>query len=263
MTEPVLEVYPTQTRAHHQSPGFLTALQSLLYVLIVSIGLITFTVQPIRIPSGSMEPTLLVGDFLLLDKQSVAHDPFFMPPSNIRHGDIIVFHDPVDDPSVHLVKRVIGLPGDRIHLRDDVVYLNGNPLTEPYAIHRGNFRDPFRDDFPNLQQMDSGVNPAWWIHLRTLARSGDVTVPPDSYFVLGDNRNNSEDSRYWGFVPRKAIVGKPILVYFSLRQSDGEDDDGNQLPPPRVPTLGRPPRWDRVTPDHSFARWDRTFHVIH
>ena len=81
--------------------------------------------------------------------------------------------------------------------------------------------------------MDSGVNPAWWIRLRTLARSGEITVPPDSYFVLGDNRNNSEDSRYWGFVPRKAIVGKPILVYFSLRQPDG-DEDGNQPTLPRV-----------------------------
>ncbi len=268
MTDPVLEVGPFQDHAQsprhlHPHVGFLPALQSILYVLILSLGVITFTVQPIRIPSGSMEPTLLIGDFLLLDKQAVTQDPFFMPQSHIARGDVIVFHDPVDDPSVHLVKRVIALPGDRIHLRDGIVYLNGAPLQEPYAIHRPAPRDPYRDDFPNLQQIDSGVNPAWWLHLRTLARTGDVTVPPESYFVMGDNRNNSEDSRYWGFVPRKAIVGKPILVYFSLRQSDEDEPQGNQPRPPRVPTTGRPPRWDRVRPNQSFARWNRTFHVIH
>ena len=260
MTDPVLE--PATTHATHH-PGLLPALQSLLYVLIVSLGLITFTVQPIRIPSGSMEPTLLIGDFLLLDKQATANDPPILPPTAIRHGDIIVFHDPVDDPSIHLVKRVIGLPGDRIHLRDGLVYLNGQLLPEPYAIRRPSPPDPYRDDFPNLQHLDDSVNPAWWLHLRTLARSGDITVPPDSYFVLGDNRNNSEDSRYWGFVPRRAIVGKPILVYFSLRQSD-PDDEGNQLTPTHVPTNGRPPRWDRVpAAQSSFARWSRTFRVIH
>jgi signal peptidase I len=105
--------------------------------------------------------------------------------------------------------------------------------------------------------MDAGVNAAWWMHLRVLARTGEVTVPPESYFVMGDNRNNSEDSRYWGFVPRKAIVGKPILVYFSVREPDGNDPM-----PPRVGNSGRPPRWDRVLPEQSFARWGRTFHVV-
>ena len=129
-------------------------LQSLIYVLIISLGIITFTAQPIRIPSGSMEPTLLIGDFLILDKQDVAPDPFFMPPSGIARGDMIVFHDPVDDPSVHLVKRVIGIPGDRIHLRDGVVYRNGQPLVEPYAVYHASPPNSFRDDFPNLQRMD-------------------------------------------------------------------------------------------------------------
>lgn len=263
MSSPALEpasVAPAAVVHHHHGP--LHTLQSLLYVLIVSLGLITFTVQPIRIPSGSMEPTLLVGDFLLLDKQAIAHDPAILPPGSIQHGDIIVFHDPVDDPSVHLIKRVIGLPGDRLHLRDGVVYRNGQPLNEPYAIHRPSPPDPFRDDFPNLTHMDSGVNSAWWIHLRTLARDGEITVPAESYFVMGDNRNNSEDSRYWGFVPRKAIVGKPVLVYFSLRQ--GEDDDlGNQLPVPPVSSSSFPPRWDRVPVSRSsFARWNRIFQIV-
>jgi signal peptidase I len=263
MSEPVIEIAPPARAftAPHPSVGVLPALQSLLYVLIVSLGLITFTVQPIRIPSGSMQPTLLVGDFLLLDRQAVTQDPFFMPRSTIGRGDVIVFHDPVDDPSVHLVKRVIGVPGDRIHLRDGVVYRNGEALVEPYAVHRRAPGVGFRDDFPDLSQMDYGVNAAWWVHLRTLARTGEVTVPPESYFVMGDNRNDSEDSRYWGFVPRKAIVGKPVMVYFSLRQGD-DDDDGNRTAAPRVSASGWPPRWDRVPAGKSFARWDRMFRVI-
>ena len=244
----------------HPHIGFLPVLQSLIYVLIISLGIITFTAQPIRIPSGSMEPTLLIGDFLILDKQAVTPDPFFMPPAGIGRGDIIVFHDPVDDPSVHLVKRVIGIPGDRIHLRDGVVYRNGQPLVEPYAVYHAGPQNSFRDDFPNLQRMDYGVNAAWWMRLRTLGRTGEITVPPDNFFVLGDNRNNSEDSRYLGFIPRKAVVGKPIVVYFSLRQP--EDADGNLMPASPVSASGRPPRWDRVTPSHSFARWDRAFHVV-
>lgn len=264
-TEAVLEVLPAPSPSvplpPHPHVGVLPLLQSLLYVLIVSLGVITFTAQPIRIPSGSMEPTLLIGDFLILDKQDVAPDPFFLPPTGIARGDIIVFHDPVDDPSVHLVKRVIGIPGDRIHLRDGVVYRNGQALFEPYAIYHPSPPNSFRDDFPNLQRMDGGVNAAWWLRLRTLSRTGEITVPPESFFVLGDNRNNSEDSRYLGFVPRKAVVGKPILVYFSLRQQ--EDEDGNLTPSPRVSESGWPPRWDRVPPSQSFARWERSFHVVH
>ena len=243
----------------HPTVGVLPAVQSLLYVLVVSLFLMAFTVQPIRIPSESMEPTLLVGDFLLLDKQAAGRGGGVMPPAGIERGDVVVFHDPVDDSSVHLVKRVIGLPGDRIHLRDGVVYRNGTALKESYAVYRRSGRDVFRDDFPSLLTMDPGVNPNWWIRLRTLARDGDVTVPADSYFVMGDNRNNSEDSRYWGFVPGQAIVGKPVLVYFSWKQR-GEDEMPaempNQTPGKSVQTgssfAGRP----------DFARWDRTFRVI-
>ena len=244
----------------HPAVGVLPAVQSLLYVLVVSLFLMTFTVQPIRIPSESMEPTLLVGDFLLLDKQAAGGGGGVMPPAGIGRGDVVVFHDPVDDPSIHLVKRVIGLPGDRIHLRDGVVYRNGAALKEDYAVYRRSGRDVFRDDFPSLRTMDPGVNPNWWIQLRTLARDGEVTVPADSYFVMGDNRNNSEDSRYWGFVPRQAIVGKPVMIYFSWKQP-GDDElpagVANQTMVKSVQTGsmsgGRP----------DFARWDRTFRVIH
>ncbi len=243
-------------RPHHHHPvGVLPAVQSLLYVLVFALFLITFTVQPIRIPSSSMEPTLLVGDFLLLDKQSVTPaSPPFLPPTAIRRGDVIVFHDPVEDPSVHLVKRVIALPGDRLHLRNGVVFLNGQRLPEPYAIHRPAPADTFRDNFPSLEARDADVDPDWWIRLRTLVHAGDVTVPPRSYFVMGDNRNDSEDSRYWGFVPRDAIVGKPLLIYFSYR-------DPTDSPTPH--TQSRPFPESLLDTLHTITRPNRTFRIIH
>jgi signal peptidase I len=255
MADQVYEPEPaprTMRRANPEPPGLLPALQSLLFVLIVALFVMTFTVQPIRIPSPSMEPTLLIGDFLLMDKQTVAGGGVF-PPVEIARGDIIVFHNPVDDPSMHLIKRVIGIPGDRIHLRDGVVYRNGQPLHESYAIYRPSPPDPYRDDFPDLQTMQPRVNVNWWIRLRTLVHDGDITVPPGDYFVMGDNRNDSEDSRYWGFVPRTAIVGKPLLIYFSWRQPGADDD---------IPT---DPIHTEATGAHAttgFARWERTFRMV-
>jgi signal peptidase I len=240
----VIAVTVDQANPAHPA-GILPAVQSLLYVLVVALFVITFTAQPIRIPSASMEPTLLVGDFLLMNKQ-VGPAGRLLPPATIQRGDVIVFHDPVDDPSIHLVKRVIGIPGDRLHLRDGVVVRNGQPLHEPYAVYRPAAADRYRDDFPDLQTMQPRVNPNWWIALRNLVRDGDVTVPPNAYFVLGDNRNDSEDSRYWGFVPREAIVGKPLLIYFSWRQP-GVDGEANG---------------DAAKGLNSFARWDRTFRVV-
>jgi signal peptidase I len=232
--------------AHHHHPpvGILPAIQSLLYLIIIALFLFTFTVQPIRIPSSSMEPTLLVGDFLLLDRQAVSSDHnFFLPPTGVERGDVVVFHDPVEDPNIHLVKRVIGLPGDRIHLHGNRVFVNGQPLKEPYAVYKPSLADGYRDDFPNLSTMDARVEPAWWIRLRNLVHEGEITVPQGDYFVLGDNRNESADSRYWGFVPRSYIVGEPIVVYLSVR----EDADKNTNPSSHKP----------------FARWERTFHIVH
>ena len=232
---------PRPDHHHHHPVGLLPAIQSLLYVIVVALFLTTFTVQPIRIPSESMEPTLLVGDFLLLDRQAVSSDNLrLMPPTGVGRGDIVVFHDPVDDPSVHLVKRVIGLPGDRIFLRGNRVFVNGRPLNEPYAIYRASLPDSYRDDFPDLSTLDAGVDPAWWIRLRGLVSKGEITVPAGDYFVLGDNRNESDDSRYWGFVPANFIVGQPVVVYFSFRQTQG------------LPSRG----------GNSLARWNRTFHVV-
>jgi len=210
----------TATRRHHPQPppeGLLHAFQSLGYIIIVAVFIITFIAQPFRIPSASMEPTLLVGDFLLVTKQNFpAHllpSPI-LPAATLHRGDVIVFHYPID-PSMHLVKRIIGLPGDHLHLRHNRVYLNGNPLTEPYAVYSSAPPDSFRDDFPSLLRANPDVNPNWWAQLRRTEVHGEIIVPANSYFVMGDNRNDSEDSRYWGYVPRSAILARPLLVYFS------------------------------------------------
>jgi signal peptidase I len=255
---PRQSITPPATPAHRH--GFLQAFQSLVNILIVALFIITFTVQPFRIPSASMEPTLLVGDFLLVNKQvgPEASPHIFPPTSMIRRGDLIVFHYPVD-ASLHLVKRVIGLPGDRLWLRDGHVFINGTALSEPYAVYRPAPPDSYRDDFPRLISADPGVDSRWWIQMHSLISQGELTVPPDSYFVLGDNRNDSEDSRYWGFVPRSAIVGKPFLVYFSLNDTGPTPGQTAAAAKPGNKTT------QQTGPAASiidFARWDRAMHVV-
>lgn len=237
------------TVAHH-NPGILPALQSLLYILIVALFIMTFAVQPFRIPSESMEPTLLAGDFLLVDKQAEggAAGPL-LPANTIQRRDVVVFHFPLD-PATHLVKRVIGMPGDRLHLRDGRVYIDGKLLDEPYAVYRLAGPDDYRDNFPRTQTVNPAIDSGWWIRLRQLVKKGDLTIPPGQYFVMGDNRNDSDDSRYWGLVPREAIVGRPLLVYFSLREADPE------AAPPVLNAPAEPHGW------LDFARWNRTLRVI-
>ena len=234
--------------------GSLPALQSLLYLIAVAIFIITFIAQPFRIPSESMEPTLLVGDFLLVNKQATAPPSRFhlLPPTPITRGEVIVFHYPID-ASLHLVKRVIGLPGDHIRLRRGHVFVNGAPLAEPYAVYRSHQLDPYRDNFPRLQTADPDVDSRWWIRMHSLINDGNLVVPPNSYFVLGDNRDNSDDSRYWGLVPRGAIVGQPLVIYFSLRDRADSTD---------LLDLHQPHHRSVANTLVDLARWDRTFHLI-
>ena len=187
---------PRRPRAH----GALPSLQSLLNVLVVALFILTFTVQPFRIPSASMEPTLLVGDFLLVEKQVGAETwpSIYAPLGEVRRGDIIVFHYPVNS-AMHLIKRVVGLPGDRVRLHDGRVYINGRAFDEPYAMYLPAPEDSYRDEFPRMDRAEPGVDAHWWVERRSRVANGELTVPSGSYFVLGDNRNNSEDSRYWGF----------------------------------------------------------------
>jgi signal peptidase I len=196
----------------------LTAIQSFLLVVVVATFVITFILQPFRIPSESMDPTVRVGDFLLMNKQAFApHGPLdaLLPRTPVRRGEVAVFHYPLH-PEVDFVKRVVGLPGDRLHLRDGKLFVNGKAVDEPYAFYGAAIPDSFRDDFPTLHSMDSNVDPAWWMTMRRDVRDGDLWIPPGKYFAMGDNRNDSEDSRYWGFVGEKAMVGRPMVVYFSV-----------------------------------------------
>lgn len=241
------------------SGGLLVAVQSLLLIIVAAVFVITFCFQPFRIPSSSMEPTLLVGDFLLVNKQAISgaeRNPV-LPGGEIRRGDVVVFHDPVD-ATLHLVKRVAGLPGDRIRLRAGHVFINGRAVQEPYAVYKPSEPDSFRDDFPRLQSADPDIDSRWWIRMRTLMDHGDLIIPAGDYFVLGDNRNDSEDSRYWGFVPRAAIVGKPFLIYFSLGPHMSDADGTMQQ---TAEGQARRPVYllDTVI---TFARWSRTMRVV-
>ena len=210
----------------------MSALKSLVEIFVCALFLVTFVVQPSRIPSASMEPTLHVGDFLLVDMQSYQSPGILrglLPRTRVERGDLVVFHYPVDG-SLDLVKRVVGLPGDRLRMRGGHVLVNGKPLQEPYAIYSKELPSEYRDNFPSLLEADPNADLRWWIELRRLVQGGDITVPAGEYFVLGDNRNDSEDSRYWGFVQRSAIIGRPLLVYFTLPLA--EDMNG-------LPVMGR------------------------
>jgi signal peptidase I len=247
---------------HHRQEGVLPAIQSLLSIMVTAIFIITFVIQPFRIPSGSMEPTLLVGDFLLVNKQisTPGASGWIFPTPRIHRGEVIVFHYPVN-PTMHLVKRVVGLPGDRIKLHDGRVYVDDQPLTEPYAVYRPSAPDGYRDNFPRLQSTEPDVDSRWWIRMHTLIHDGELTIPPGNYFVLGDNRNDSEDSRYWGFVPRDAIVGEPLLIYFSLQQPEASDDEIAAAHPSNAIVLHRR-RSSALDAVADFARWGRTLQIV-
>jgi signal peptidase I len=201
-------------------------LQFTLLALTIALFIITFVVQAFRIPSGSMENTLLVGDYLLVDKTRFGpggHWQPILPYRAIRRGDIIVFRYPAD-PAQHFVKRVIGLPGDQIRLWHGHAYISGRALSEPYAVFKERFPDDFRDNFPGGNWVNENISVEWAARLRSLVQDGQLIVPRGQYFVLGDNRDQSLDSRYWGFVPRENIIGRPVVIYFSMIQA-GEDDD--------------------------------------
>jgi signal peptidase I len=198
-------------------------LTSLARLTVLALFVITFLLQPSQIPSSSMEPTMLVGDFVLVNKQVFApagHWRWLLPYREPRRDDIVVFHYPVD-PSELLVKRVIAVPGDRVHLHRGAVVLNGSPMTEPFTRYDAVEPSLFRDEFPTLERADPAVEAPWWIELRRRMRRGELPVPSGRYFAMGDNRNNSQDSRFWGFVPRGSIVGEPLLVYLSVDRTAG------------------------------------------
>ncbi len=240
----------TQPPAKAKGHGVLALLQSLLETVVVAVFIITFLVQAFQIPSPSMERTLLIGDYLLVDKLHFSESGVWsgvLPYAKISRGDIIVFRYPIH-PEQHFVKRVIGLPGDRIHLVNKQVYVNGKPLQEGYAIHGSPDREAFRDEFPQPDLLTPGLDVHWWLQMRTLVHGGELQVPADRYFVMGDNRDLSSDSRYWGFVPRQNVIGRPLVIYLSLRSGE----EWRALPDDRLAKFGllgqlmHLPRWGRT-----------------
>ena len=186
--------------------------ESICVAVILAFFVRTFVVQAFKIPSGSMEPNLLIGDHLLVNKFVFAPaltslERTLLPIAPIRRGDIIVFKYP-EDPTRDFIKRVIGLPGDTIEMRNKKVYVNGVPLSEPYAHF--------------IYPPDEGGSGAPDIETADLLREfAPMTVPADNYFMMGDNRDNSQDSRYWGFMPRDYVKGKALFVYFSFGEGGG------------------------------------------
>ena len=234
------------------------SIQSIAGTVVIAVYIVTFLVQAFTIPSESMEQTLLIGDYLLVDKFCYGEGDGLspvLPYRKVQSGDIVVFHYPVH-PDQHFVKRVVGVPGDRVRLIDKRVFVNGVPLSEPYVQYVSGVRDPYRDDFPRTDMPEAGVTARWWREMPKLVEDKQLIVPQGNYFVLGDNRDDSEDSRYWGFVPRENIIGRPLLIYWSARNLD------NDLP--GSPTVGDRLYHLAYALTHLFqiTRWERTFHRV-
>ena len=191
-------------------------------VLVSGLFIITFVVQSFVIPSASMENTLLIGDHLFVDRLAPAARASYtgpvVPYRQVHHGDIVVFIHPDEKyEGMYVVKRIMGVPGDRIHLRNGVVYRNGERLNEPYVIHSRGDYDEYRDEFPAHPAGGvSNVSKFWPLKLRESIQGDDLVVPPGNYFAMGDNREESLDSRYWGFIPQENIIGRPLFIYWSF-----------------------------------------------
>lgn len=244
---------------HHEPQG----LKFYLSVLVIVLYMTTFVMQAIRIPSESMETTLMVGDFLLADKIHYSAEGWFgshlLPYREIRRGDIVVFHYP-PDPKQYFVKRVIGLPGDHIKLLDKTVLINGERLREDYARHVLQDYNPYRDSFPDITflvppYLTTDVDRRWRKQMFQYLDHGELVVPAGNYFVMGDNRDRSLDSRYWGFVPRGNITGRPLVIYLSVNE---EDHTEQAAPNDKLIHPGQ-----MLAHILQLARWDRMFRPVH
>lgn len=228
-------------------------------ILLLLFGTTTLA-QAFVIPTGSMEDTLRIGDHLLVDKLAFAPSRpmsrHLLPYQEPKHGDIIVFRYPGDIDQT-LIKRLIGVPGDRIRITDGIVYRNGQQLNEPYVYHKYAY-DAKLDNFPwpcCRPVKEELARHAQAEMLGLHVSGGDVIVPGNFYFGMGDNRDNSSDSRYWGFIPRDNIIGKPFLIYWSYRATT-EELTGE--------TAGSITTHAIDLAQHFFTRtrWDRTLRVV-
>jgi signal peptidase I len=247
----------TSSDTRRETP--LEALSSYCAVIVVGLFILTFIFQNFVIPSGSMEKTLLIGDHVLVDRANPTQPTRWSPfvrYRTIHRGDVIVFLKP-GYPDLFLVKRVVAIPGDRVRLHEGYVYLNGQRQDEPQAAHPdySNY-NPYRDEFPDVPTVQGqGVEPVWANELPSHIQNGDLVVPPGNYFAMGDNRTNSTDGRFWGFVPSENIVGRPLLVYWSFNEPEDDDEHPSMA--------GRMQQFKRVL-FHFFdqTRWTRTFHLV-
>jgi len=250
---PPIEGEPVESKAEPVSHERNTIAEWTITILLLLFGTTTL-VQAFVIPTGSMEDTLLIGDHLLVDKLAYAPpgplSKYMLPYTPVKRGDIIVFRYPVDIKQT-FVKRVIGVPGDRIRIEAKTVYLNGQALREPYKYHKSEYLMSYRDFFPsepNTPLPESGLN-----LLEKHVVNKEVVVPENTYFAMGDNRDSSLDSRYWGFVPRENIIGKPFIIYWSY------DAPTERLTGPSM-------TWDHALDlgknFFSKTRWVRTFRLV-
>jgi signal peptidase I len=231
-------------------------------VFVSGLFILTFILQQFEIPSSSMENTLLIGDHVFVDRLTPTgkhgFPGFVLPYREIHRNNIAVFVSP-EQPGLYLVKRIVGVPGDRIHLENGVLYLNGVRQQQPFVIH-GRY-EPARDDFPAYGPAPSGstspVVEEWPQVLRQNVQGRDLVVPKDSYFAMGDNRDVSFDSRYWGFVPRENILGSPLFIAWSLNQTEADFPTDASIPE-RIGAFFH-------TAFHFFGltRWDRVMRLVH
>jgi signal peptidase I len=226
-------------------------------VFVSGLFIITFVLQHFEIPSSSMERTLLIGDHVFVDRLTPTGKSSMplLPYRDLHRGDTAVFVSPAE-PGLFLVKRIIAVEGDKIHLRDGKVFLNGVPQNEPYAIRSRGDVNPYRDNFPAVPGYASGATSDWSEELPRHIEGQDLVIPKDSYFAMGDNRDVSYDSRYWGFVPKGNVLGRPLFIAWSLDQT--EADFAPQPFPQRIFSFLH-------TAAHFFTltRWNRVFRLVH
>ncbi len=223
-------------------------------ILLLLFGTTTL-VQAFVIPTGSMEESLLIGDHLLVDKLAYAPEgvisQYLLPYQDVERGDIVVFRYPIDLHQT-FVKRVVGVPGDRIRIVDKELWINGNRVVEPYVVYKSDFIDAYRDNFPSVPTSMQIYEPAMRM-LRENVEDGELVVPEGQFFAMGDNRDQSLDSRYWGFVPRDHIIGKPLIIYWSYDAPTSHLQD---------PGISLEHLRDLALNFFTKTRWTRTFKLI-
>jgi signal peptidase I len=262
-----VETQPEKPQKVKETP--FEAVASTCSVLVVGLFILYFLGQNFVIPSGSMENTLLIGDHLLVDRITLAPSSKWMPLVRYREprrGDIVVFIRPAPQPEpdadgnpqyLTLVKRLIGVPGDRIHLHEGVVYVNGVAQPQPREMVDSPVppsEQTFLDEFPAVMPTPTDTHGAvdtWVVELPSHIENGDLVVPPGKYFMMGDHRHASMDSRFWGFVPRENIIGRPLFNYWSFQTPEDQQEKSG---------IGNTLAWMGHVAVHFFTdtRWKRT-----